>query len=170
MMPENVSPQTLKRWLEEGSAVLVDVREQAEHRAVHIVGSDLMPLGQLDASRLPPQKRVVVHCQKGARGSAACMRLLAQNPNLEVYNLAGGIEAWKASGMPVEDGDRSALPLDRQVQLTVGLLLLATTALSLLANPAWVWAAGAVGLGLSMAGLTGFCGMARVLAVMPWNR
>jgi len=164
-----VSPSTLKQWLEEGRALLLDVREPAEHRALHIDGSSLMPLGQLDAARLPAHKKLVVHCQKGARGAAACLRLLSQNPGLEIYNLAGGIEAWMACGMPVERAGRM-LPLDRQVQLVIGLLLLAVTALSLLVSPAWVWMAGLFGLGLAMAGLTGFCGLARLMARMPWNR
>lgn len=163
-----VTPTILKQWLEEGSAVLLDVREPGEHRATRISAATLMPLGRLDASRLPRGKKIVVHCQKGSRGSSACMRMLSQNPDLEIYNLGGGIEAWMAAGMPVENAGH-LLPLDRQVQLAIGLLLLGTTMLALLVNPAWAWAAGFFGAGLTLAGLTGFCGMARVMARMPWN-
>ena len=89
---------------------------------------------------------------------------------MEVFNLEGGIEAWRAAGLPVAEGERKTLPLDRQVQLTIGLLLLASVALALLVHPAFIWLAAFFGAGLTMAGLTGFCGMARVMARMPWNR
>ena len=63
-----------------------------------------------------------------------------------------------------------ALPLDRQVQLAVGIILLITLALAVLVHPAFVWMAAICGIGLAVAGLTGFCGLARILAHMPWNR
>jgi hypothetical protein len=42
--------------------------------------------------------------------------------------------------------------------------------LSQLAAPVWIWLSGFVGAGLMFAGISGFCGMARLLAAMPWNR
>lgn len=110
------------------------MREPAEHRALRIPGARLMPLSRLDASCLPAGKKVVVHCQKGARGSSACLRLLSRNPDLEIYNLDGGIEAWMADGMPVERVGH-ILPLDRQVQLAIGLLLIATVVLARWIDP-----------------------------------
>jgi rhodanese-related sulfurtransferase len=164
-----VTPSVLKKWLGEGSAILLDVREPAEHRATRIIGASLMPLSRLDMGHLPAGKKVVVHCQKGSRGRSACLRMLSKNPDLELYNLEGGIEAWMSSGQPVERAGH-VLPLDRQVQLVVGVLLIAIAALSLWVDPAWAWGAGLLGLGLTMAGLTGYCGMALVLARMSWNR
>jgi rhodanese-related sulfurtransferase len=165
----SIDAKTLKQWLEDGSATLLDVREPAEHRANRIPGASLMPLGQVNAARLPGG-RIVVHCQKGGRGMAACEKLLKQNPALEVYNLTGGIEGWNAAGLNVEHGESAALPLDRQVQLAVGIMLLITLALAVLVHPAFVWMAAIPGIGLSVAGLTGFCGLARILAHLPWNR
>lgn len=169
MSARDVDAKTLERWLKDGSAVLFDVREPAEYRATRIQGACLMPLSQVDAGRLPGG-RIVVHCQKGGRGAAACEKLLKQNPSLEIYNLTGGIEGWRAAGLGVEQGEDRLLPLDRQVQLAVGIMLLATVALAVLVHPAFVWLALIPGIGLSVAGLTGFCGLARLLALMPWNR
>jgi hypothetical protein len=42
--------------------------------------------------------------------------------------------------------------------------------LSQFAAPGWIWLSGFVGAGLIFAGISGFCGMARLLAAMPWNR
>jgi rhodanese-related sulfurtransferase len=169
MAVPTIDPQTLRQWQAEGSAILVDVREPAEHRASRIPTARLAPLSRLRCADLPASGRLVLHCQKGGRGNSACEKLLKENPKLEVYNLAGGIEAWIGAGLPVEHGKR-ALPLDRQVQLTIGLLLLATPVLATSVNPAFVWLAGALGLGLTIAGFTGFCGLAQVMGRMPWNR
>jgi rhodanese-related sulfurtransferase len=170
MAVKTIDPQTARNWLAEGSAVLVDVREPAEYRAAHIPKARLMPLSQVAAEKLPSQSRVVIHCQKGGRGNAACEALLKQQPALEVFNLEGGIEAWRHAGLPVEKGQSAMLPLDRQVQLTIGLLLLTAVLLTLMVNPAFIWLAAFLGAGLTVAGLTGFCGMALVMARMPWNR
>lgn len=168
---KTVDAKTLNQWLKEESAVLVDVREPAEHLAARITGARLHPLSRFDPGDLAGHgNRIVIHCLKGGRGATACARLLQEQPDLDVYNLEGGIEAWRAAGLPVVTGERKILPLDRQVQLAIGLILLATAALALLADPLFVVLAGLIGLGLTVAGLTGFCGMAMVLARMPWNR
>lgn len=166
-----VTPETLSAWLKAGQAVLVDVREPGEHGATRITGSRLVPLASVTAARLPDlgEKRLVLHCQKGGRGNTACDRLLKEMPALELYNLAGGIEAWKAAGLPVETRG-GFLPLDRQVQLAVGLILLTAATLTWLVDPAFLILVALLGSGLTLAGATGFCGLARLLALMPWNR
>lgn len=172
MMPiPEVDPGTLSAWLRTGQAVLVDVREPGEHAAVRIAGAHLLPLGRVAAGHLPAhgEQRLVLHCQKGGRGKAACEKLLKEMPALEVYNLAGGIEAWRATGLPLETRG-AALPLDRQVQLAVGLGLLAAAMLTWWVHPVFLLLVVFFGAGLTLAGATGFCGLARLLAVMPWNQ
>ena len=170
MSKKTVDPETLQQWLKDGSAILVDVREPAEYRAGHIRGARLMPLSRLDARDLPRSHKIVVHCVKGGRGDAACDKLLKQDSGLEVFNLEGGLEGWSRAGLAVEQGERKVLPLDRQVQLAIGILLLIAAALAVLVDPAFVWVTALIGAGLTIAGLTGFCGMARLIAQMPWNR
>jgi len=58
----------------------------------------------------------------------------------------------------------------RQVQIAAGLLILLGVLLGFLVDPLWFGLAAFVGAGLTVAGVTGWCGMARLLAVMPWNR
>jgi rhodanese-related sulfurtransferase len=169
MSVKTVDPTTLRHWLEEGSAALVDVREPAEYRSRNIVQARPIPLGKIDAAQLPKGKRIVVHCLKGGRGATACEKLAHQNPNLEVYNLTGGIDAWVAAGLPVRTAG-FALPLDRQVQLTLGIALVVASGLAVFVSPLFGFIAGALGLGLAIAGATGFCGLARVLAHAPWNK
>lgn len=169
MSVKTVDPATLRQWLEQDSAILIDVREPAEHRARHIVQARPIPLGKVQTEGLPEGRRIVVHCLKGGRGAAACEKLARQNPRLEIYNLAGGIDAWAAAGLPVRTGG-FVLPLDRQVQLTIGIALVVASALVLAVSPLFGLITGALGLGLSVAGVTGFCGLARVMACAPWNK
>ena len=58
----------------------------------------------------------------------------------------------------------------RQVQIAAGTLVLLGVILGYLINPAWYGLAGLVGAGLMFAGISGFCGMARLLFLAPWNR
>src|SRR5665213_2362933 len=113
-MAKAVDAKTLKQWLEQGEALLIDVREPAEYRAEHSEGANLLPLAQVSAALLPDVlgKKLVVHCLKGGRGSQACQKLLAENPSLEIYNLEGGISAWSTAGFPVKRSGSFLLPLD----------------------------------------------------------
>lgn len=169
MPVKSVDALTLHQWLSEGSATLLDVRESPEYRARHIHHARNVPLSKIDAARLPSKGRIVVHCLKGGRGTSACEKLSQQNPQLEIYNLEGGIDAWSAAGLPVVGGN-PALPLDRQVQLTIGFALLAASILALLVSPTFIVVTAALGAGLVTAGATGNCALARAVAHAPWNK
>jgi rhodanese-related sulfurtransferase len=112
---------------------------------------------------------LVVHCNSGKRTTQAAEQLVCAG-NGAVYEVAGGLQAWRRAGLPVVVDRKAPLPLMRQVQIGAGSLVLLGTLLALLVSP-WLMAIPAfVGAGLLVAGLTGFCGMARLLARMPWNQ
>lgn len=169
---KNIDTATLKHWMDLGEAMIVDVREPAEHAAEKIKGASLIPLGRITKSALPfyEGRKLVIHCRSGKRSASACEKLLAEDPDFEVYNLEGGISAWGAAGHPVATSEKFFLPLDRQVQLTIGLMLLIGSVLGYLFSPTWFLFTGFIGAGLSIAGMTGFCGLAMVIAKMPWNQ
>ncbi|MDP1723641.1 MAG: rhodanese-like domain-containing protein [Alphaproteobacteria bacterium] len=169
---KNVDAATLKRWMDSGEAVVVDVREPAEHDAEKIQGATLVPLGTVTKSSVPccEGKKLVIHCRSGKRGASACEKLLAEDPNLEVYNLEGGISAWGAAGHSIVASGKFFLPLDRQVQLAIGLMLIASSVLGAIFSPVWFLLTGLIGVGLTFAGFTGFCGLAMMMAKMPWNK
>jgi hypothetical protein len=58
----------------------------------------------------------------------------------------------------------------RQAQIVGGTLVLTGAALGLLVSPAFIALCALVGAGLLHAGLSGTCGMARLLSLLPWNR
>ncbi|MCE3255213.1 MAG: Rhodanese domain protein [Rickettsiaceae bacterium] len=103
MSVKSISALTLKFWIENREVVLIDVREAYENKAYRIESATLIPLGEIDVSKLPEinHQKLVIHCKSGIRSSIACEKLLAQDPSLDIYNLEGGIEDWKNHGFQV---------------------------------------------------------------------
>lgn len=164
-----IDPKTLKRRLDEGSAVLIDIREPAEHARERIAGAHLVPLSTIDRQPIPGDKTIVFHCRTGNRTAANARVLLAKDCP-EAYALAGGLEAWKAAGLPTEVDRHAPIELFRQVQIAAGSLVLIGLLLAVLVSPYFVALSAFVGGGLIFAGVTGTCGMARLLGIMPWNQ
>lgn len=101
-IPE-VDPATAWARLADG-AVALDVREDDEWAAGRIGGSLHIPLGSLGARQAEiPQGPLVVVCRSGSRSASATAALLRAGYSAE--NLAGGVEAWKAAGLPLEPAD-----------------------------------------------------------------
>ncbi|MBT7944437.1 MAG: HigA family addiction module antidote protein [Alphaproteobacteria bacterium] len=94
---------TVRRWLDAGEILLVDVRETAEYEQEHIPGAVLCPLSVFDSEVFPkiPEKMVVLHCAIGKRSAAAAKQLI-ETGHTRIINLAGGIKAWKETGGPTE--------------------------------------------------------------------
>lgn len=155
------------------AAVLVDIREADEFARLHVAGAHSMPLSQLGAAhvRLDPARDVVFTCRSGMRTAANCAQLAdAVAPGRTAFVLEGGIDGWAAAGLPLNRNTNAPLEMNRQVMIAAGLLVLAGVLLGALVAPAWFGLAGFVGAGLTFAGISGFCGMARLLALAPWNR
>lgn len=166
-----VKPHHAADLLKDGRAVLVDIREPDEFARRHVRGALSRPLSSFERTRLKiePGRDVVFACRSGMRTAANCDRL-ARSIEGEAFIMEGGLDAWAAAGLPLE-GDRQApMELMRQVQIAAGLLVLLGVGLGLALSPVFFCLAAFVGAGLTFAGVTGFCGMARLLASMPWNR
>jgi len=167
-----ISPGRAAEMLRTGDALLMDVREADERARSHIPGSAHMPLTRLAETglALPKGRAVLFHCASGARTAQAAELLSAQAEGCDVFAIEGGLAAWKRAGLPVAEDRRAPLPLMRQVQIAAGSLVLAGVLLGSIVAPAFYGLAALVGAGLVFAGVTGFCGMANLLALMPWNR
>lgn len=96
MSVTNIDCATLKKWLKNDEAVLIDVRELTEYQESKIDQAHLIPLGEISINSLPDfkNKKLVLHCRSGKRSFNGCNKLLEENPKLEIYNLEGGIIAW----------------------------------------------------------------------------
>lgn len=170
-----VTAQELHRRIAAGQvACLLDVRTPAEHAAAHIPGTRLIPLDELDAAAFCRERTgetapVYVLCQSGDRARRAIEKL-ARAGLQDCVLVEGGTQAWIDAGFPVNRGPSRVLPLMRQVQIVVGFCSAAGALLALTVHPRFAIIPLVVGSGLLFAGLTGFCGLALVLAKMPWNQ
>ncbi|CAN5901611.1 rhodanese family protein [soil metagenome] len=157
------------RKLIDQGAVLVDIREPDERAREHVPGALHNPLSRLAAVAAPSDKAVIFHCRSGARTAANAHRL-AGTTSCQTYILEGGLEAWKKAGLPVAIDRRQPIEVMRQVQIVAGSLVLLGVLFGFWLTPLFFGLAAFVGAGLAFAGISGWCGMARLLALMPWNR
>ncbi|MHC4908892.1 MAG: rhodanese-like domain-containing protein [Planctomycetota bacterium] len=168
----DVTPEILEAWLDEGDTVVVDVREDFEHASESIADACHAALSKFDPEALRSahgSRRLVFQCRTGRRSAEAAERFGAADE--QVFHLAGGLEAWKASGRStVRSSAAPRIDVMRQVQMTAGTLILVGVILGVLLSPWFLALSGFVGAGLLFAGASGWCGMAMLLARMPWNR
>jgi rhodanese-related sulfurtransferase len=107
---ENLTPQQVAKE-QAGGAIVIDVREPNERVETGVIpGSIAAPRGMLefyaDSSSayhnpaLDPNKRVILHCAAGGR-SALAADTLKELGYTNVAHLEGGLNAWKAEGLPI---------------------------------------------------------------------
>jgi len=166
-MISQLSPQAL-RDSTAAEARIVDVRSAAEFATGHIPGAINVPMEQVEARTADiGNGPLVIVCEAGARAAVVAGWLTERQP---VSVLTGGTAAWRRAGLPLVSCAPCRWTLERQVRLGAGIIVLAATLLSVLTNAKWVYLAMFIGAGLTFAGLTNICGMAVLLARMPWNR
>lgn len=176
-MPEikstTISLAALSALLGAGSThELLDVRTPPEYASAHVPGARLIPLNELKIDAFLAQHKpgtpIYVLCQAGARAAKAIEQFERAGCD-DCVLVEGGTQAWIDAGLPVHRASRSVLPLMRQVQIVVGLLSALGATLALAVNPWFAVLPLFLGCGLLFAGITGTCGMALLLARMPWN-
>lgn len=161
-----VTPFEARKLIADG-ATLIDIRDPDEHARERIPGAVNMPLSRLADLPAGP---LVFHCRSGMRTAGNAQALSRAIDGGRGHVLEGGIDAWRSAGLPTFVDRRQPLEIMRQVQLVAGGLVLVGVILGLFVGPGFFALSAFVGTGLMMAGATGWCGMARLLAVMPWNR
>ena len=169
-----IQASQLQQSLQSGKNIaLIDVRTPVEHEEMRISGSRLMPLDQLDAAAVKTlaanADQCVLICRSGKRADQAHQKLQAAGCD-KLAILDGGVLAWESAGLPLERTERKVLPLMRQVQLIIGLLALTGSLLALTVDKNFALIPAFPGAGLTMAGATGWCGLAILLSKMPWNK
>jgi len=168
---KTISPTRAAELLRQG-AVLIDIREADERAREHIPGAQHHALSRIDQTHPlhAGDQALIFHCRSGMRTKGNAGRLAAATPACETYILEGGIDAWKKAGLPVAVDRKQPIEIMRQVQIAAGSLVLAGVILGATVAPGFYALSGFVGAGLVFAGISGFCGMARLLALMPWNK
>jgi rhodanese-related sulfurtransferase len=171
---KSISPAALAAFLcADCSAKLLDVRTPPEYASAHVPGAKLIPLNELKIDTYLAQHKpgtpIYVLCQAGARATKA-IEQFERAGCVDCVLVEGGTQGWIDAGLPVHRGVRTVLPLMRQVQIVVGSLSIIGAVLALVVNAWFAVVPLFLGCGLLFAGITGTCGMALVLAKLPWNR
>ena len=98
------NPNQLQEWIEEGSAILIDVREVTELTEARIPGALHLPLSQFDPEQLPQSdgKRIAFLCAHGIRSQQVSEYLVHNGLLNEAFNVTGGVAAWLQAGLPHE--------------------------------------------------------------------
>lgn len=162
-------PPAEARRLTDAGASLIDIRETDEHARERIAGALNVPLDRLSKNGAPGDV-LIFHCRSGKRTAQAASTLSRAAAGRDCYIVDGGIVGWSNAGLPVETVRGAPIPMQRQVMIAAGGLVLLGALMAMLVAPGWIWLTLFVGAGLTIAGITGFCGMANFLALMPWNR
>lgn len=85
-------------------AYMLDVRTAGEYKEGYIGNATNISVTELGSKlgHLPADKEtpILVYCLSGARSSRAAA-MVAKDGYTNVYNLAGGLNAWKSAGLPV---------------------------------------------------------------------
>jgi rhodanese-related sulfurtransferase len=98
MKIQTISCDNLRQKLQQQENILiVDVRQHFE-RENGIIENDInISLNELNCDKLPRlDLPIIFYCRSGVRSFMACQNILKENPNLDVYNLEGGMIAWNS--------------------------------------------------------------------------
>jgi len=101
---KEIQPQEAVRLINHEDALMVDVRDDEEYRAGHVLNALLIPYGLMEErlQELEPYKLrpLIVYCRTGQRAARACA-LLQKHGFARLYKLSGGILAWRGAELPV---------------------------------------------------------------------
>ena len=170
MAQDKITVQEAAAALEHGNALLLDVRGFDEFAAGHVPSALCLPLPDFErrAGEVPTDRPVLVFCQSGGRSALAAERLRALGMD-NVADVTGGFQAWQQAGLPASK-QTGVFPLERQVRIAAGLLVLSFCGAGLLISPHFFYGAALIGFMLALTGTLGICPMMSALKLMPWNR
>ena len=153
------------------------MRSTAEYRSGHAAGALSIPLDRLSPDSLAKrfgdtaagrQKPLYLTCKAGHRAEQAAEQLMQAGVD-NLYLVDGGTDAWSIAGLPMQRTGQ-AISLERQAQIAIGVLLLLKVVFGFTVHELFFALIPLIGTGLIVAGLTQWCGLARLIAMMPWNR
>ena len=101
---KELAPGEAIRMINHENAIMVDMREDKDYGAGHIVNALHVPANPADAPDKLEKHRdkpIIVYCQHGRRSSTFCSKLKKQGFE-SVYNLKGGLQAWQKEALPLK--------------------------------------------------------------------
>jgi rhodanese-related sulfurtransferase len=98
LLPFEITPSEVRRQLDQGSVLLIDVREPHEHQIARIEGAELIPMRNVPARIGDLEDRaesatLIVYCHHGVR-SLQVVNWLREQGVTACQSMSGGIERW----------------------------------------------------------------------------
>ncbi len=161
----------LKEHGNDADILFLNVCTREEFATQHIAGVKNIPLDELSQHQeaFKDKKALYIHCRSGKRSDAACVTLENLGFTGELFSLEGGLLAWTSAGLPIHRLN-NALPLRQQIFLCAGILILLGVFCTVFFGNIFLIIPCIVGIGMTISGTTGWCGMELLLKKMPWNR
>ena len=100
----NISIEEAVTKLQNEDVILIDVRTDGEYASGHLEGCQHINIGSKSfedgIQKLSKNKRYIVYCHAGGRSAKAC-KIMKEMGFVSLYNLDGGISAWKQANQPI---------------------------------------------------------------------
>jgi len=163
-----------------GNVTTLDLRTPAEVASEYIDGCLCLPIQHLTVEQFEKvidtetkqrsgNDPIYLLCQSGKRAEMAVQKLSGKTQRPLII-IEGGLNALKSEGVKIHTSGKKQISLERQVRIAAGALVVTGVALGFLVSPYFFALSAFVGGGLVFAGITDTCGMAMILASMPWNK
>ncbi len=171
----NISAKQFKNaWdlkKDDSESIFINVCTPAEYKEAHIEGVINIPLDELKShlNELADKREIYIHCRSGNRSGKAVELIKKSGIKADIFEMQGGLLAWEEMNFPIKSVT-NRIPIIRQVMIVAGLLIIVGVLLAQFVHPLFIYLPVVVGLGLLISGISGWCGMALVLAKMPWNK
>ena len=160
--------------LHNNECCVLDLRTGGEREREYLAESLHLPVQQLSSDSFEQilrevdiKKPVYLLCQSGLRAQMAIDKL--GNCSRKLVIIDGGINALKAINHALECGESKMLPIDRQVRILVGVMVVLGVVLGAWVAPGFYALSAFAGAGMIFAGITNICPLVTLIASMPWN-
>lgn len=169
---KEISGVDVKKMLDAGEIILIDVREPLEYTEEHLAKAQLFPLSHFRAESLPDPagKKLVFYCHLGRRSAMAALKWGEHSAISEVYSLKGGIAAWKEAGLPTVADSVASSKIERQTYVFSGIFILLGLACALFVSEWLLIIPAIIAILLIVSGVIGHSLFSFLLSMFPWNR
>eukprot|EP00796_Vickermania_ingenoplastis_P004705 gene4705-3398_t len=157
---------------------LVDVREEFEYRREHVKQACLFPTSAFDPIKVlevAGKRDIYLMCAAGGRSNASAAKLekiIRENPEKysnKVFNVLGGLYSWKVAKLPIVEDRSAPLPIERQVHILAGALIIPGALLGRFYHRNFFLIPLGVGTSLFVISAAEFSWFVRVLGKLPFN-
>jgi rhodanese-related sulfurtransferase len=169
---KEIDPLTLKKGLDKGEIILIDVREHLEYEEEHVSRAQLFPISHFDPRHLPDPagKTLVFYCQMGRRSLNAAQKWAKYAGMAEAFSMKGGLKNWKDQGLPTVTDNTASVKVEEQTYILSGLVILIALVLNYFFSEWFLIIPGAIAILLIVSGIAGHSYLSFLLSKLPWNR